>query len=183
MENRVYWANEIAEIVGVSRSTLRKWSISLEQVGYAFVRDENNRRCYVERDIAVLRKMKVMLDGGMTMENGARVGIALEKPKGEKEEGIASSLVTIGVHGQSKRSEECYLELVTQNQEIKVVLEQLVQQMEKQQSELELQLGKQQAYIEKSLERRDEQLMIVLREITKAKKEASAAKKWWQNLI
>lgn len=171
MENKVYWANEVATILNVSRSTLRKWSLALEAEGYAFARDEHDRRCYVERDIPVFRKMKVMLDDGMTMENAATVAKALY----EKEKEDMSGSVSMVVHADNKRSDERYLELVTQFQDMRSLLERMETQMIEQQAELRQQLADQQQYIEESLNRRDELLMKTVREALEERQ-----KKWWQ---
>lgn len=177
MQDKVYWANEVATILDVSKSTLRKWSLALEAAGYAFVRDEHDRRCYVERDIPVLRRMKAMLDDGMTMENAALVGITLEKPR---ENEVMSGSVSMVVHAQNVRSEERYLEVVAQNQELRAILERLEERVQEQQADMRQQLADQRQYIEESLNRRDEQLMRSLREMTEARQQAAAAKRWWR---
>nr|WP_052516559.1 MerR family transcriptional regulator [Paenibacillus popilliae] len=177
MQDKVYWANQVATILDVSKSTLRKWSLALEAAGYVFVRDEHDRRCYIERDIPVLRRMKTMLDDGMTMENAALVGIALEKPR---ENEVMSGSVNMVVHAQNMRLEDRYLEIVAQNQKMRAILERLEERMQEQQENMRQQLAVQRQYIEESLHRRDEQLMLTLREMTEARKEAAATKKWWR---
>lgn len=177
MQDKIYWANQVATILDVSKSTLRKWSLALEAAGYVFVRDEHDRRCYIERDIPVLRRMKTMLDDGMTMENAALVGIALEKPR---ENEVMSGSVNMVVHAQNMRLEDRYLEIVAQNQKMRAILERLEERMQEQQENMRKQLAVQRQYIEESLHRRDEQLMLTLREMTEARKEAAATKKWWR---
>jgi DNA-binding transcriptional MerR regulator len=177
MQDKVYWANQVATILDVSKSTLRKWSLALEAAGYVFVRDEHDRRCYIERDIPVLRRMKTMLNDGMTMENAALVGIALEKPR---ENEVMSGSVNMVVHAQNMRLEDRYLEIVAQNQKMRAILERLEERMQEQQENMRQQLAVQRQYIEESLHRRDEQLMLTLREMTEVRKEAAATKKWWR---
>lgn len=63
-----WWAKELAEHLNIGSSTLRKWSLELEQAGYKFLRDEHNRRAYVEHDALALRQLKTYLDGGMTYD-------------------------------------------------------------------------------------------------------------------
>jgi DNA-binding transcriptional MerR regulator len=67
-----YWSHEIAIILDVSTSTLRKWSIALEKERYIFIRDKNDKRAYLECDILPLRKMHELLSGGMDMKNAAK---------------------------------------------------------------------------------------------------------------
>jgi hypothetical protein len=73
---------------------------------------------------------------------------------------------------------ERYVELATQNQELRTILERIEQGMQKQQEDMRQQLADQQNYIEKSLNRRDEQLMLTLQEMTEARKQAATTKKW-----
>jgi DNA-binding transcriptional MerR regulator len=67
-----FWSNEVAKLLDISTSTLRKWSIALEAEGYIFIRDENDRRAYLERDIMPLQKMKEFLGSGMSMEDATK---------------------------------------------------------------------------------------------------------------
>ncbi|MCR8961887.1 hypothetical protein O0550_01495 [Brevibacillus halotolerans] len=54
---RTYWANDVAELLDISVSALRKWSLRLEAEGYCILRDEHDRRAYRERDLIALRTM------------------------------------------------------------------------------------------------------------------------------
>lgn len=71
-EIKTYWSKEIAKLLDISTSTLRKWSIALESEGYIFIRDKNDRRVYLERDIMTLHKMKELLDDGFNMNDAAK---------------------------------------------------------------------------------------------------------------
>lgn len=168
-----YWSNEVAKLLDISTSSLRKWSIALEAAGYPFLRDENDKRAYLEKDIMPLQKMRELLADGMGMENAANAVVLRFSEQ-------MSGSVTMVVRGEDERSSERYLELITQNQEMRTILERLEQRMQEQQADMRQQLADQRQYIEESLHRRDQQLMLTLREMTEARQEAAAAKRWWR---
>lgn len=58
---KAYAPREMAVILDIGDSTLRKWCIALEKNGYIFIRNEQNSRIYVERDIVVLRHFQNLL--------------------------------------------------------------------------------------------------------------------------
>lgn len=66
-----YWSHEIAKLLDISTSSLRRWSIILEATGYPFIRDENDKRAYLQSDIMPLQKMRELLTDGMSLENAA----------------------------------------------------------------------------------------------------------------
>src|SRR5579875_453117 len=68
---RMYWSNEVATILGIGDSSLRKWCLALEKCGIIFIRDDNGRRAFSENDILVLRDMQMFLGRQMTMDNAA----------------------------------------------------------------------------------------------------------------
>lgn len=168
-----YWSHEVAKLLDISTSTLRKWSIALEAEGYPFLRDENDKRAYLERDIMPLQKMRELLSDGMGMENAAKA-VALRFA------GQMSDSGTMVVRADDERSSDRYLELQTQTQELRNLLAQLDERIREQHAELRQQLAEQQRYIEESLNRRDELLMRTIREALAARQKAAAAKKWWR---
>ncbi|MGG2201894.1 DUF3967 domain-containing protein [Paenibacillus validus] len=168
-----YWSHEVAKLLDISTSTLRKWSMALEAAGYAFLRDENDKRAYLERDIMPLQKMRELLSDGMGMENAAKA-VVLRFAEQMSDSG------TMVVRGQDERSSERYSELLQQNQELRNFLEQLAEGMKKEHAELRQELADQRRYIEESLKSRDELLMKALREMQDARQQAAAAKRWWK---
>lgn len=49
-----YWTNEVAERLGQGDSTIRKWSLALEEQGHEFIKGEQERRLFLEDDIHIL---------------------------------------------------------------------------------------------------------------------------------
>lgn len=61
-------AQKVAESLGIGRSTLNKYSRSLEEAGYIFIKDDRGNRAYTERDIITLRHTITLLSKGITYE-------------------------------------------------------------------------------------------------------------------
>ena len=70
-----YFSKDVAEELGITTSTLRRWSIELEKQGYVFSRNENGQRVYYERDYKVLRELKKLLSKSVPFENALKVAI------------------------------------------------------------------------------------------------------------
>lgn len=70
--HRTYWAKDIADLLEITTSNLRRWSIDLENEGYRFYRDEHNRRAYFEKDIMPLRKLKEFLANNMSKNDAIK---------------------------------------------------------------------------------------------------------------
>lgn len=74
---RAYWAKDIADLLEITTSNLRRWSIDLENAGYRFYRDEHNRRAYFEKDIMPLRKLKEFLANNMSKNDAIKAVISM----------------------------------------------------------------------------------------------------------
>lgn len=46
---QTYWGSEVAKNLGIGSSTLRKYCLALEEVGYPFERGSNNSRIFIIR--------------------------------------------------------------------------------------------------------------------------------------
>ncbi|MED4570981.1 MerR family transcriptional regulator [Brevibacillus agri] len=167
MENgfeRTYWANEVAELLGISPSALRKWSLRLEAEGYRFLRDEHDRRAYREGDLIALRKMQEFLSQKMSLENAAKSTSTIYSNKVSSESG--TSIVT----NDNERSDERYFALE----------QRLTEYMQKQEEF--------QAAVFERMDRRDQLLLQTMNEILETKKMIAAAaaeqpkkkKKWYE---
>lgn len=100
-----YWSNEMATILDIAPVTLRKWSIALEREGYIFIRDENGRRAYRERDILPLKSMKQLLASNTSIENASKT-LAI---KHKEEQG---TLPVPQSNEQIERSQERYFTMI-----------------------------------------------------------------------
>lgn len=61
MENTTYTLNGISKLLEIDESTVKKWCLVLENNGYKFLKTENKKRLYVERDIIVLRYLRELV--------------------------------------------------------------------------------------------------------------------------
>ncbi len=72
----VYYTKQVADNLGISTSTLRKWSLLLEHEdggNYQFERNEKNERMFFDYDILALRHlMKLTQEEGITLQNAVK---------------------------------------------------------------------------------------------------------------
>lgn len=59
--DKTFTTQQVAENLGIGRSTLNKYCRSLEEDGYSFYKDDNDYRAYTEHDVMALRELKEML--------------------------------------------------------------------------------------------------------------------------
>ncbi|MGG3887573.1 DUF3967 domain-containing protein [Metabacillus fastidiosus] len=170
----VYRSNEVADLLKVASSTLRKWCAALEAQGYEFTRGSNNSRLYSDRDVVTLRRLRELIQvRKMALESAANAVLSIldeeERARSATEESaiFGSATDAIVVNEQSDKLDEILKRLDQQesfNQE-------LLRRLDKQQQYIE----KQDRYISDRLEARDEQLMTALREVQETKKLTAVA--------
>jgi predicted ribosome quality control (RQC) complex YloA/Tae2 family protein len=160
-----YWGKEIAEILQIGDSTLRKWCLSLENQGYIFARGQNNSRAFVERDLLILRRMKDLVQNkGITLEMASEAVITrLEPPEG------TASVLEESREGEQPLPSVPSVPSVQLNELLLDILESQ-ERLEQQNKQLISKLEEQQNYINNKLEKRDRQIMEALRETQEAKK-------------
>lgn len=164
-----YWSKEVAETLGIANSTLRKWCKLLEDGGYRFVRDQQERRAFTEHDVLMLRSFyELTQDKGLALESAANLVISRFQREATQDMSLRDTL-------KKSRDDERY----------KQVIEKLENQERFNKTLLE-RLDQQQAYIEQSIQKRDETLLQAIREIQETRLQLVAAqeekneKKWWQ---
>lgn len=158
-QQKAYWANDIAELLDVSTSSLRKWSIDLEKGGYRFYRDEHNRRAYMEKDIMPLKKLKEFLKNKMSMDDAVNAVVSMFSQDEYRS-------MTIPVNDDEQRLSMRHFN------ELKELI--LNDQQERQREKEEMM---------EYFKNRDELLTTSLRQLMEQKKELAAAaekKKWWK---
>lgn len=172
----LYTANEVYSRLGVSGSTLRKYSDVLEREGYEVKKNSRGRREYTEFDVVLIEKLvELSKQDGMTLEKAAKMivkqfGIANKKEESQEENQLPS-------HIQFQLQKQ-YSAMV---EEIKKVQQANLIEMEKRLGDRIDQRNKlieddmknrkeREERIEKRLEQRDENLMRVIREIQDVKR-------------
>lgn len=188
----VYTANEVYSRLGVSGSTLRKYSDVLEREGYEVRKNSRGRREYTEFDVVLLQHLvELSKEDGMTLEKAAKLIIKEYGIANKKEEMKEANLMPYHVQYQLH---EQYSAMVA---ELNRVQQANLLEMEKRLSdridqrntliEEDVRGSKErEERIEKRLEQRDKNLMRMITEIQGVKRmieEVAAAKEkkkfWW----
>ncbi|WP_265939433.1 DUF3967 domain-containing protein [Bacillus thuringiensis] len=181
----VYTANEVYSRLGVSSSTLRKYSDVLEREGYEVRKNSRGRREYTEFDVVLLQHLvELSKEDGMTLEKAAKLIVSEYGIANKKEE--TEEVNPMPYHVQYQLHEQ-YSAMVA---ELNRVQQANLLEMEKRLSDRIDQRNtlieedvrnrkEREERIEKRLEQRDENLMRMIREIQDAKRimeEVAAAK-------
>ncbi|RFB11479.1 DUF3967 domain-containing protein [Bacillus sp. HNG] len=173
ISEKAYSPKEVSHTLDIGDSTLRKWCLALEKQDYKFIRNDQNRRLYVESDLVVLRHFqKLVQDNNMQLDNAAML-IVDRFGKGAFEAGTDIIL--------AENKEEQRDLMRSDNEVIQQFLEHMrtqqehIKQQEEFNKELLKRLDQQQQYIEERLNKRDETLIQSLREAQETRKLLAAA--------
>jgi DNA-binding transcriptional MerR regulator len=162
---KAYWAKDIAELLEITTSNLRRWSIDLENAGYRFYRDEHNRRAYLEKDIMPLKKLKEFLANNMSKNDAIKAVVSMF-PQDK------NSVFTIPVNDETLRLSKRELHEIVHEAVKKAVEE-----------EREMMFRAFEIKMNDNLEKRDrlltQQLQTTLEE-RRLEIAAAQDKKWWQ---
>jgi transposase-like protein len=202
---RAYWGKDVAKQLGIGRSTLTKWCLALESQGYPFVRGENNSRAFTEQDIFVLQHMKELVQvRSLTLNTAVNVVLSrvdLDKRTGgvHEENSLLQTENSHALQPQEQFGEQgnkgmallfqhmeaMVAEFTVMKQELQDIkaqneyLKEAIRNQEKQQAQIE--------YDRSSKEnRRDEQLMSLIRDMQETKKLIAAAEQkqgWFSKLF
>ena len=72
--DKPYTPGEMAKVLNVGDSTLRKWCIAVEKENYFFSRTENKRRVFYEDERLLLHSMRELIQVQfMSIENAAKI--------------------------------------------------------------------------------------------------------------
>lgn len=164
---QAYWSKEVADLLNVAGSTMRKWCLALEDKGYKFTRGANNSRVFYDRDILLLRRLKSLVqENKMALDTSIKLVLSTFEEDRRTEAVHEENAVTKDVTVSNSNGNEHVL--MTQ------VLEKL-ERMEEFNRTLSSQLEKQNKYIEEQLHKRDEHIMSALRETMETRKLIAAS--------
>lgn len=170
---RTYTGKEVASMLGIGASTLRKWSMLLEQHGYWFLRDSQNRREYRQIDVAALQRFyRLTKDQLFPQEEAAHMIVSHQPPDAARKESAATlapapvpvpapapASIPMPVHVPNTEQWEAKLQaLASHVQQQDIAHHALMERMEKQE-----------AYIRSSLKERDRRLTKAMNDILDAK--------------
>lgn len=174
----VYLGGEVAKSLGIARSSLTKYCIALEHKEYKFIRGSNNSRAFRNKDVLLLQRMKDLVqDKGMTMETAVNVVLSM-LPEDERTGTILDENKGIAPEVISKEQEE--------NTEVSLIMDKLeyideifnrLNSMEKELKDIKTQNKLLQDQndelkitIETSSNKRDKNLLSLIREVQDTKK-------------
>ncbi|MFP3388665.1 hypothetical protein [Brevibacillus reuszeri] len=182
---RTYSGREVADLLGIGASTLRKWSMLLESHGYWFLRDNQNRREYRQIDINALQRFyRLTKDQLVPQEEAAQMIVThnSSEPAPRSEAAVALAPAPV-LHPQVKD------ESIAQLDQKLHILASHVKQQDAAHQELLARVEKQEAYIRSSLKERDRRLTKAMSDIMDAKaqlakmKDAERKTTIWQKLF
>lgn len=164
----VYISKDVATMLKIQESTLRKYCIMLEEHGYHFHKNGHGHRGFMDNDVITLRKLiEIKSHPDMTLKQACDAIMTWIKEKDVSP--VDTTVIT-----ENEQHDERYNELKEMIQQQNELLKQMAKKMDEQQR-----------YIDERLERRDQQLMSAIREIQEEKRvlleiAATQKKKWWQ---
>lgn len=186
----VYLGGEVAKSLGIARSSLTKYCIALENKEYKFIRGSNNSRAFRSKDLLLLQRMKDLVqDKGMTMETAVNVVLSM-LPEEERTGAVLDENKIISSETTSKEQEENNqisllmdkLEYIDEISERLNSMEKELKDIKTQNKILQDQNDELKTTVETSSNKRDENLLSLIREVQDTKKmiAASQEKKWWE---
>lgn len=151
-----YTTKEIAQMLDIGTSTLRKWCIALENAGYLFERTDSQRRLYSDENVTALQHLKALLQqNNMSLENASLI--------------VAGKYIRSSRRTPSPNTGEIMRSPTRSDEAIQKLLEHIDRQ-ERFNQQLQQQLQEHEAYIDERINERDKQLMKTLNELQEAKK-------------
>lgn len=168
---KAYSSKEVSLTLNVGDSTLRKWALALEKNGYGFIRNDLNRRSYVEGDLVILRHFQNLVqEHNMQLDNSAKIVIS-RFGKGAFE--VRTDIVLADNEQEQHPITRSNNDIITTLQEhIRMqeeINQELIERLDQQEQfnrELLNRLDQQQDYLKERFERmeRDQELTASLRE-------------------
>lgn len=109
---------DIATVLNIKPSTLRKYSLLLEQSGYTFKKNAQGHRWYSDTDLMALRKFITLKDSsGMTLEDSAEAVFLWSKT-----ESIAGrATLSEATQGDTERHETAINELTLEERLLRLI--------------------------------------------------------------
>ena len=177
MNERAYWGREVAEALGISSSSVRKYCIALEKFGHVFTKGSNNSRAFLEQDIILLRRMKDLIQTkGVTTNDAAEVVLSTVKEESRTEVVRDEQPLLIkelnSVRTAFEQQKEFNIQLINELQLLREDSNRKFEQQQQYIESLERQLYKEREY----QEQRDQQLTTIAKDILDTKKLVSASK-------
>lgn len=165
MIERIYSPKDLAKLLEIDVSTLRKYAELLERSEYRFLKNERGHRAYYDKDVIALRKfIEISKNNAMTLEMAAK---ALMTWVNEEDAAVNAS--------KEAAAPVRYERYESEMQELKTTLHEQGEIIQKQTELLEY-LAKKMDEQQRFLSNRDAEIMTAIRNIQETKRLAAAAK-------
>jgi DNA-binding transcriptional MerR regulator len=178
---KAYWISEVAELLGMNINTIRKYCLMLEEQGYCFKRDDQNRRAFLSNDIILIQEIvRKKQTEKMPLEDAIQSVISTIQPV-TKEQNIMPSItqesaITLQLQKEFSRAFE----------QVSATLSDLRQEIQEQRRELQ----EQREYIERLEERRARETDALLgawteryRQLQEEREQQRKSKSWWKRFF
>lgn len=191
----IYTSSEVYSRLGVSGSTLRKYSDVLEREGYDVRKNSRGRREYSEFDVVLIEQLvELSKQDGMTLEKAAKMIAKQFGIANKKEESQDTDPVPYQMQYQFQQQYSAMVEEINKMQQANLIEmeKRLSDRIDQRNTLIEEDMRdrkEREERIEKRLELRNDNLMKMVREIQDAKRtivsaqeEIAAAQKktWWK---
>ncbi|PEJ65822.1 DUF3967 domain-containing protein [Bacillus wiedmannii] len=173
---RIYVPKDIALLLEVKESTLRKYFQTLETHGYIFLKNDRGHRAFFDKDVVTLRQyVDLVQKNKMSMDSAAKVVLAMDSSNDLSHcnnDNTKKLLITNDKDVTITNDNDHDKDYVTKEELCDIIkgLTKTIQQ--------------QNEYLNKRLEERDRTLMSTLREIQDTKKQIAVSSeqqnKIWQ---
>jgi DNA-binding transcriptional MerR regulator len=152
-----YDTSDVANIVGIAKPTVNKYTRALEKAGYQITRNHKGNRIYTENDIRIIEKVKDQSnDTKMPVEQIAN--ILVSQQKGNTDSTIQSiSDITTLKENEVKTGDSLHIN----DEQYHTLLDEI--------DSLKQLIINQQKYIDEKLEQRDRRLLESIREMQEVK--------------
>lgn len=102
MQVKAYWISEVAELTGININTIRKYCLLLEQNGYSFIRDDQDRRAFRTQDIIAIQEVtRLRKTEKITLEEAATRVVEMYSKTENEQPGIMPA-ITHNPHNADK---------------------------------------------------------------------------------
>lgn len=191
----LYTSSEVYNRLGISGSTLRKYSDVLEREGYDVRKNSRGRREYTEFDVVLIEQLvELSKQDGMTLEKAAKMIAKQFGIANKKEESQGTDPIPYQMQYQFQQQYSAMIEEINKVQQANLIEmeKRLSDRIDQRNTLIEDDMRnrkEREERIEKRLELRDDNLMKMVREIQEAKRtivlaqeEIAAAKRksWWK---
>jgi DNA-binding transcriptional MerR regulator len=177
--NQVYYnPQDVAELLEISKPTLRRWSTELENHGVVIYRDKQDRRLYSEDNLDMLKALKQRLTRGE--DTMSAVNAVISRVNGQVEEGRAPSAHALIPDEERSSSLERQMFQMTK----------MMESLHNQVQELKEEIQEHREITKIQIQRHDQLLLEHIRQIQEvkqlenelaaSKEAAEKKKKWWR---